>query len=74
MRKLASKVGRKVAQYKSEVFGSLGLAGTAAHAAVPTELETAMTAGATDAAAVAVLGLLIVVGVAVVKYMKRGVG
>ena len=51
------------------LFGLIG----SAHAAVPAGLTTAMEDGATDAAAVAVLGLLIVIGVAVVKYMKRGV-
>jgi len=45
----------------------------ASFAAVPTDVSTAMTGGATDAAAVAGLALLIVIGVAVVKYMRRGV-
>lgn len=49
-----------------------GLIGSA-HAAVPANVTTAMTDGATDAAAVAALGLLVVLGVAVVKYMRRGI-
>jgi len=49
----------------------VGLIGSV-HAAVPAAVTTDMTAGAVDASAVAVLGLLIVIGVAVVKYMKRG--
>lgn len=44
-----------------------------AFAAVPANVSTAMTEGATDAAAVAALGLLVIIGVAVVKYMRRGV-
>lgn len=44
-----------------------------AFAAVPANVSTAMTDGATDAAAVAALGLLVIIGVAVVKYMRRGV-
>lgn len=44
-----------------------------AFAAVPTNVTTAMGDGLTDATAVAALGLIIVVGVAVFKYMRRGV-
>lgn len=58
----------------------LGLVGTAAlawveaaMAAVPANVTTALETGLTDATAVAALGLIIVVGIAVFKYMKRGV-
>lgn len=51
------------------IFGLIG----SAQAAVPTNVSTAMTDGATDAAAVAALGLLVVLGVAVIKYMRRGI-
>lgn len=44
-----------------------------AFAAVPANVSTAMGDGLTDATAVAALGLIIVVGVAVFKYMRRGV-
>lgn len=45
----------------------------AAFAAVPTNVSTALSDGLTDATAVAALGLIIVVGIAVFKYMRRGV-
>jgi uncharacterized membrane protein len=45
----------------------------AAFAAVPENVTTALTGGLTDATAVAALGLVIVVGIAVFKYMRRGV-
>lgn len=44
-----------------------------AFAAVPANVSTSMADGLTDASAVAALGLIIVVGVAVFKYMRRGV-
>lgn len=44
-----------------------------AFAAVPTNVTTALSDGLTDATAVAALGLIIVVGIAVFKYMRRGV-
>lgn len=53
----------------ASIFGLIG----SAHAAVPTNVSTALTDGATDAAAVAALGLLVVLGVAVIKYMRRGI-
>lgn len=40
------------------------------HAALPTEVETAMTDAATDGAALAVMGLLIVIAIAAVKYLR----
>lgn len=44
---------------------------TAAHAAVPAEVTASLTGGLADATAVAALALIIVVGVAVFKYMRR---
>lgn len=44
-----------------------------AFAAVPTNVSTALGDGLVDATAVAALGLIIVVGIAVFKYMRRGV-
>lgn len=44
-----------------------------AQAAVPANVSTALTEGMTDASAVAALGLIIVVAIAVFKYMRRGV-
>lgn len=60
------------------MFKKIGLvalfaAPLASFAAVDTGISTALTGGATDAAAVAGLALLIVIGVAVVKYMRRAV-
>jgi len=52
-------------------ISTLFAAGSAS-AAVPAAVTTAMGDGATDAAAVAVLGLLIVIGIVVVRYMKSG--
>lgn len=54
------------------VATTVGAAGSAM-AAVPTEVSTAMSDGKADAIAVAGLGLVIVIGVAVIKYMRRGV-
>ena len=51
---------------------ALVLSGGQVFAAIPADVTTDMAAGKTDAAAVAVLGLLIVIAIAVVKYMKRG--
>lgn len=44
-----------------------------AHAALPTEVETEMAAAKTDAVALATLGLLIIIAIAAVKYLRRGV-
>lgn len=41
-----------------------------AFAALPTEVSSAMSDAKTDAIALAVLALLIVVGVAAIKYLK----
>ena len=45
----------------------------AAFAAVPTEVSTAMSDGKADAMTVAGLSLVILIGIAVFKYMRRGV-
>lgn len=50
----------------SLMFGS-------AHAAVPAAVTSALTDGLADATAVAGLALVIVVGVAVFKYMRRAI-
>ncbi|MGY4025872.1 major capsid protein [Aeromonas rivuli] len=46
---------------------------TSALAAVPAEAETAMADGLTDVQKFGVAALLIVIGIAVYKYMKRAV-
>jgi len=48
----------------SGIFGSV-------HAAVPAAVSTALSDGLTDATTVAGAALIIVVGVAVFKYMRR---
>lgn len=45
----------------------------AVFAAVPENVSTGLTTAATDAGAVAGLALLIVIGIAAFKYMRRGV-
>jgi hypothetical protein len=61
------------------MFKKIAAAGTAlvasasSMAAVPTEVTTALTSGLTDAVSVAGLALVIFVGVAVFKYMRKGV-
>lgn len=60
---------KKIAGFVVAVASGIG----SAFAAVPTNVSTAMTDGAVDAAAVAALALLVVIGVAVVKYMRRAV-
>lgn len=62
--------------FKNKIALSLVAAFAAAGsamAAVPTEVSDALTTGKTDAITVAGLGLVIVIGVAVIKYMRRGV-
>ena len=44
-----------------------------AFAAVPTEVSTALTDAKADALTVAGLALVVVIGIAAFKYMKRGV-
>ena len=44
-----------------------------AFAAVPTNVTTALSDGLVDATAVAALGVILVVGIAVFMYMRRGV-
>lgn len=41
-----------------------------ASAAVPPEVTTALTDAATDGAAVATLGLLVVIAIAAIKYLR----
>lgn len=58
---------------KAGVATSAAVIGSAAHAAIPANVQTALDTGLTDASAVAALGLIIVVAIAVFKYMRRGV-
>jgi len=44
-----------------------------AMAALPTEVSTAMEGAKTDAVALATLGLLIIIAVAAVKYLRKGI-
>lgn len=52
--------------------GTLALAGSAM-ATVPTDVSEAMTASKTDTATLAGLALIIVIGIATFKYMRRSV-
>lgn len=52
--------------------GTLAIAGSAL-AAVPTEVSTAMTDSKADTATLAGLALVIVIGIATFKYMRRSV-
>jgi len=58
---------------KAVVVGtSLTAAAGSALAAVPTDVATALADAKTDSLAVAGLGLIIIVGIAAFKYMRRG--
>lgn len=59
--------------FKKSAVATLGLSAASAFAAVPANVNTALNDGLTDASAVAALGLIIVVAIAVFKYMRRGV-
>jgi len=58
---------------KAGIASTLAVAGSAAHAAIPANVQTALDTGLVDAGAVAALGLIIVVAIAVFKYMRKGV-
>lgn len=68
-------VGRgELAMKAIRFLGASALAApVAAFAAVPEEVETAITAAGTDGAAVAVLVLIAVVGIYAVMLMRRAV-
>lgn len=61
--------------FKKLSLGVASLAATtgSAFAAVPTEVSTALGDAKTDAVAVAGLALVIVIGIAAIKYMRRAV-
>lgn len=52
--------------------GAVVMVSGAAHAAVPVAVETAITGMATDAAAVAVLVLVAIIGVVAIKFIRKG--
>jgi hypothetical protein len=58
---------------RSALLVSLLAAPAAAFAAVPANVTTALGEGLTDAGAVAALALIIVVSIAVFKYMRRAI-
>ncbi|MNL84746.1 Bacteriophage coat protein B [compost metagenome] len=58
---------------KLAALAALSLAAGSAMATVPTEVTTALTEGKTDTLAVAGGALVIIIAVAVFKYMRRGV-
>lgn len=58
---------------KSATVSALVASAGSAMAAVPTEVNTALTDGKTDALAVAALALVIIIGVAVFKYIRKAV-
>lgn len=59
--------------FKKITAGAVALVPFAAFAAVPIEVTTALTDAKTDALAVAALALIVVIGIAAFKYMRRGV-
>ena len=58
--------------FKKIAIAAMSLFAAPAMVAVPAEVTAALTGGLIDASAVAALALIIVVGVAVFKYMRRG--
>lgn len=62
-----------VGEQKNKIAATVTLGFGSAHAAIPANVQTALDTGLTDASAVAALGLIIVVAIAVFKYMRRGV-
>lgn len=59
--------------FKKTAAAALSAFAINSYAAVPANVSTALSDGLTDASAVAALGLIIVVAIAVFKYMRRGV-
>lgn len=55
------------------VFTTLTLAAGNAMAAIPADVQTSMDNTKTDVLALGALGLIIVIGIAGFRYMKRGV-
>lgn len=64
------KFGKKA---KLAALAVLSMAAASVQAAVPTEVTTALTEGKADAMTVAGLSLVIIIGIAAFKYMRRGV-
>ena len=54
-------------------FSAVSLAPLSVFAAVPADVTTALTDAKTDALAIAALALIVVIGIAAFKYMRRGV-
>lgn len=59
--------------FKKTAAAALSAFAINSYAAIPANVQTALDTGLTDASAVAALGLIIVVAIAVFKYMRRGV-
>lgn len=57
----------------SYLLAPLGLFASQAMAAVPEDVSTALADAKTDAVAVAGLALVIIIGIAAIKYMRRAV-
>lgn len=60
---------KKLAAVAATTAGAAG----SAMAAVPADVSTALTEAKTDALVVAGLALIVVIGIAAFKYMRRGV-
>lgn len=54
-------------------IAGLSMLASQAFAAVPTDVTTALTDAKTDSLAVAGLALVVIIGIAAFKYMRRGV-
>lgn len=59
--------------FKKTAAAALSAFAINSYAAIPANVQTSLDNGLTDASAVAALGLIIVVAIAVFKYMRRGV-
>lgn len=62
----------KIRNWGAATLGSLALASQSVHAAVPTEVTTAMEAMKADALTVAGLVLVAIIAVAAFKFMRKG--
>lgn len=60
---------KKIAAAGAALVGSVG----SAMAAVPADVSTALTDAKADALTVAGLALIVIIGIAAFKYMRRGV-
>lgn len=67
------KLKKQLVTVAAAVSASCLLVAQSAYAALPAEVETQMTAAKTDAVELATMGLLIIIAIAAIKYLRRGV-